>query len=67
MKKIKLDGRLSLNKETIATLNEDQMNAVKGGAPGFMSIGVNCTQATQKCRSQDISRPIFCKEYNPKP
>lgn len=31
MKKIKLDGKLSLNKETVAKLNDDQMNEVKGG------------------------------------
>lgn len=41
MKKIKLNGRLSLNKETIATLNEEQMNAVNGG--GFLSLfGRSC-------------------------
>lgn len=41
MKKIKLDGRLSLNKETIATLNDEQMYGVKGG--GFLSIfGKSC-------------------------
>jgi natural product precursor len=32
MKKIKLHGKLSLNKETIARLNDEQMNNVKGGA-----------------------------------
>jgi natural product precursor len=31
MKKIKLDGKLKLNKETIAKLNDGQMNDVKGG------------------------------------
>lgn len=31
MKKIKLDGKLSLNKETIAKLNDEQMSEVKGG------------------------------------
>jgi natural product precursor len=31
MKKIKLNGKLSLNKETIAKLNDKQMNDVKGG------------------------------------
>ncbi|NEN23800.1 hypothetical protein G3O08_09830 [Cryomorpha ignava] len=64
MKKIELHGRLSLNKETIVTLNDDQMNSLKGGAPGFLSIGSKCTQATEKCRSQDISRPIFCNEHD---
>lgn len=41
MKKIKLDGRLSLNKETITTLNSDQMNGVKGGEV-FLTIGKKC-------------------------
>ncbi|NEN23803.1 hypothetical protein G3O08_09845 [Cryomorpha ignava] len=41
MKKIKLDGRLSLNKETIALLNEDQMKNINGG--GFLSLfGKSC-------------------------
>ncbi len=32
MKKVTLTGKLSLNKETIAKLNDAQMNNVKGGA-----------------------------------
>ena len=32
MKKIKLDGKLKLNKETIAKLNDEQMSSAKGGA-----------------------------------
>ena len=31
MKKIKFEGKLSLNKETIAKLNSDEMNDLKGG------------------------------------
>ncbi len=31
MKKLKLTGKLSLNKETVARLNDSQMNHVKGG------------------------------------
>jgi natural product precursor len=31
MKKIEIKGKLSLNKSTIANLNNEQMNAVKGG------------------------------------
>lgn len=31
MKKIKFQKKLSLNKETVAMLNEDQMNQLKGG------------------------------------
>ena len=32
MKKIEIKGKLSLNKSTIANLNNEQMNVVKGGA-----------------------------------
>ena len=31
MKKVKFEGKLNLNKETIANLNNEQMNSVKGG------------------------------------
>ena len=31
MKKVKFTGKLSLNKETIARLNDEQMNVIKGG------------------------------------
>lgn len=41
MKKIKLDGKLKLNKETIAKLNDEQMNGVKGG---LLSITAGCTK-----------------------
>lgn len=32
MKKIKFEGKLSLNKETISKLSDEQMNAVNGGS-----------------------------------
>jgi natural product precursor len=31
MKKVKFTGKLSLNKETIAKLNDEQMVVIKGG------------------------------------
>lgn len=34
MKKVKFDGKLSLNKETVTKLNDTQMGAVKGGWTG---------------------------------
>lgn len=46
MKKIKLSGKLSLNKETIAKLNDEQMGSVKGG--DFTSI-VSCINGGSKC------------------
>jgi hypothetical protein len=46
MKKIKLKNKLSLNKETVAKLNDDQMNDVKGG---LMSITFHCTHSLTGC------------------
>lgn len=45
MKKIKLDGKLKLNKETIAKLNDEQMDSVKGG---FLSI-FSCKNGGSRC------------------
>lgn len=43
MKKIKLDGKLSLNKETIAKLNDNQMNNIQGGQGSSLTVcGYNC-------------------------
>lgn len=33
MKKIKFEKKLSLSKETIAKLNNEQLNVLKGGGP----------------------------------
>jgi hypothetical protein len=52
MKKIKLNQKLVLNKETVAQLNNAQMRQVNGG--GFLSIG--------KCepRDQQDTRESVC-------
>ncbi len=43
MKKIKLNGKLSLNKETIARLNDDEMSNIKGGWDwDWPSVGDKC-------------------------
>ncbi len=47
MKKIKLNGKLSLNKETIAKLNDNQMSDVKGGATDTCGNTTNCTQGIE--------------------
>ncbi len=44
MKKIKLDGKLKLNKETIAKLNDNQMSNIKGGQTDYTCI--TCTEHT---------------------
>jgi len=41
MKKINLNGKLSLKKETIAKLNDEQMKLVNGGACTIQGSGCN--------------------------
>lgn len=71
MKKIKFTGKLSLNKETVSKLNNEQMNQVVGGSLRCQSIGncgttncetvetFNCTDAcpTTKC---GVTASISC-------
>ena len=38
MKKMKFEKKLSLNKETVAKLNADEMSKVKGGEEAALSI-----------------------------
>jgi natural product precursor len=48
MKKIRLEKKLSLNKETISKLNEDQLNNVKGGwAWSWFCKTDNCPTKTE--------------------
>ena len=61
MKKIKLEGKLDLNKKTISRLSDPQMNQVKGGAAGFTSIGRNCTQPSF-CDIEKWTDGLFCRE-----
>ena len=47
MKKIKFEGKLSLNKETVSKLNQDHMNSIKGGAYGtILTTLANCAPKT---------------------
>ena len=48
MKKIQLKGKLSLNKETIAKLNDEQMGDVKGGKGVETSLEYGCQSFNQK-------------------
>lgn len=52
MKNVKSVGKLSLKKETVARLNDSQMNEVKGGSIIYLN--------TQKCVIKEISdlKPI---------
>lgn len=60
MKKLKLNSKLSLNKETVSSLNEDQMNDIRGGKKGFLSIGAHCTHADNGCYGSDHTDSAFC-------
>ena len=42
MKKTNLNGKLSLKKETIAKLNDEQMNVVKGGGSVYSGNPKTC-------------------------
>lgn len=61
MKKIKFEGKLSLNKEVIVKLNHGQLSQINGGgtilttlyncgpAPGGTKLGITCVTAGQSC------------------
>ncbi len=49
MKKIKIQGKLSLNKSTIASLNAEQLNQIKGG--GYNNGGGASKGCTDGCTS----------------
>jgi natural product precursor len=49
MKKIKIEKKLSLNKETITKLNEGQLNNVMGGAPVTAPCATNQTVRYSNC------------------
>ncbi len=63
MKKVKLTGKLSLNKETVAKLNDEQMKSINGGADTDAcrprSSVVNCLQ-TYSCASRCNVNSCMC-------
>ena len=60
MKKIQLKGKLSLNKETIAKLNDEQMGNVVGGADSpITSKNVACGSGESNCISG--TEPLSCR------
>ncbi len=65
MKKIKLEGKLNLNKETISTLDNNQMEELKGGAltrNNTLSLGRRCTQEINGCNINEETQGVFCAE-----
>ena len=64
MKKIKLGGKLNLNKETISKLDQSQMHSVKGGVDGGnnkWSLGRDCTQDYNGCQWE--TKGLFCQDH----
>jgi hypothetical protein len=44
MKKIKINQKLKLNKNTVAKLNDLQMNVVEGGVVRTTQTGITCAK-----------------------
>lgn len=55
MKKVKFNGKLSLNKETVAKLNVEQMNVVKGGAIEEVAGGLSWFKCCKGTCSNAVS------------
>ena len=65
MKKLKLNGKLCLNKETVSRLSDNQMNDAKGGK-NFLSLGKNCSTINDTaCAGTGGSHTcqLFCNEH----
>jgi hypothetical protein len=62
MKKIKLEGKLCLNKETVSKLNNAQMEIINGGFGGTWAVcGVTNTCVTWNfCNTPTASCPEVC-------
>lgn len=71
MKKIKIDGKLNLNKETVSKLDGHQMKEIHGGAAtglkcktdNTLSWGQDCTVDRIYCGIDIRTRGIFCSDY----
>lgn len=73
MKKIKIDGKLNLNKQTVSKLNDRQMKQVKGGAQSaivcytdnLLSLGDKCSVDVDIC-GPHVTRGMFCDDAPPR-
>jgi hypothetical protein len=52
MKKVKFNGKLSLNKETITSLNHIQMQEINGGATEMFHSRLLCQSSNQETRNK---------------
>ena len=59
MKKVKIKGKLNLDKMTNAKLNNQQTDEVVGGK-GFLSIGNACTFPVGGCPPKKVTNGIWC-------
>lgn len=65
MKKVNLTGKLSLKKETIAKLNDEQMLLINGGVCTLRGTG--CTANTNPCLQTieaTCNGPVSCNGAN---
>lgn len=60
MKKIKIENKLSLNKERVSTLNDAQMSSVNGGKEELLSISNRCSHSGSACGSRRCTKQLFC-------
>jgi hypothetical protein len=66
MKKVKFNGKLSLNKETIANLNNDNLENIKGGAGPTGSCSCDCTKTCpctnmeSACKTTSVNDCAWC-------
>jgi hypothetical protein len=59
MKKIKLNGKLNLNKETVSKLNDEQMRQVNGGFTSFVCSLAFCGGGGSKnCPTRNNCPPL---------
>ena len=61
MKKIKINGKLKLNKEVISELNKEELNSIQGGRITG-SIGARCTQPAGGCKSAKLTKGWACND-----
>ncbi|MAN25761.1 class I lanthipeptide [Mesonia sp.] len=55
MKKINFKGKLSLNKETISKLQENQMmNVIGGNGEECQTNGARCSCSRKSCNGNDL-------------
>jgi len=56
MKKVKFEGKLNLNKETVSKLNDAQMESIKGGYLWTL-FGPSCRSTCNACPPNTMQCP----------